>query len=224
MVTLPAFSRTVIVSLSDKVDFKTGDVIQLKDSVFSVQVNHDKGTECAVPGYNCGIGYMPPRPAYKINCGDQKPCPYIIMPFPQDESSGSLSIEDEKSCEKNKPEICFSEFARPFTGDDGCMELKSLLGRYYCLKRYEDSRRPENKGLCDQLPDSIYALKWNCYYEYAVRYKDPSFCDKYSVSELSGRDRCLLKMAEMLKELSFCNKISASKEHSYKEQCLKLKF
>ncbi len=103
------------------------------------------------------------------------------------------------------------------------MKLKSPLGRYYCLERFSDSKLPENRGLCEQLPADIYALRWNCYYEYAVRYRDASFCDKYPASEFSGKDRCLLKMAELLKDQSFCKKISATKEHSYLEQCQQLK-
>ncbi|HAZ14629.1 MAG: hypothetical protein A2X86_16655 [Bdellovibrionales bacterium GWA2_49_15] len=218
---IPAgLANTFEVSLSQKVDFKSGDVIKLKKSFFSVQIGSDPGTECAVPGFNCGSGYRPPHPTYKIDCGAKQPCPYIVMASAQDGSSGSLTIEDEKSCEKNNPENCFYEFARQFASDEGCMALKSPSGRYYCLARFDKSARPENRGLCDQLPDAIYALKWNCYYEYAIRYRDPKFCDKYSPKEIDGRDRCLLKMAEIFKDKAFCQKISASKTNSYKEQCL----
>jgi hypothetical protein len=212
-----------IVSLSQKIEFKTGDVIKLKDSYFTVTVNANKGTECAVPGFNCGSGYIPPHPELKINCQGSPPCPYVILDDSKTATSGTLSIENEKSCETNQPEICFSAFSRNSSSDDICQKLLSPIGRYYCLRRFENSARPENKGLCDQLPESIYALKWNCFYEYAVRYKDVTFCDKYSAQEADGRDRCLLKMAEINQDVSLCSKISNSQQNTYREQCENLK-
>ncbi len=217
------YSKTTEVALSEKVTFKKGDIFKLKGAEFSVEIGADPGTKCAVPGFNCGSGYQPPRPTFKILCGAHKPCPFIVLSQIKNSETGTLTIENEESCTKNNPEQCFYTIARQYTSDEGCMKLKTALGKYYCLKAYESSKRPENKGLCDQLPKDIYALRWNCFYEYAVRYSDPSFCDKYEPSELSGRDRCLLKMAEQLKDKSFCKKISNSKEHSYVEQCQQLK-
>ncbi len=218
-----SFAKNQIVELSQNVVFNSGDTITLKDSVFSVKIGSNPGTNCAVPGFNCGSGYMPPTPSYNINCGQQKDCPYVLMTDHKTATTGTLSIEDEKSCENKDPPNCFYQFARNFSTDEGCMKFKSPSGRYYCLKKFESSARSENRSLCDQLPESVYALRWNCYYEHAIRYRDASFCDKYPKSENSGRDRCLLKMAEILHDQSLCKKISESKEHSYIEQCRNLK-
>ena len=217
------FTKSVEVTLSEKVNFKKGDIFKLTGSDFSVEIGSDPGTKCAVPGFNCGSGYQPPRPTFKIECGSNKTCPYIVLSDIKGSETGFLTIESEESCTKSNPEQCFYTFGRQYKSDEGCMNLKTPLGKYYCLKAYDSSKRPENKGLCDQLPKDIYALRWNCFYEYAVRYSDASFCDKYEPSELSGRDRCLLKMAELLKDKSFCKKISNSKEHSYVEQCQQFK-
>lgn len=217
------FSEDKTISLSQKTQFKAGDKITLLSSSFLVTIGYDKGSKCAIPNFNCGSGYIPPHFTFKIDCGDLNPCPYIVMTNQKNAATGELSIEDEKSCEQNDPKNCFGGFARSFKTDKLCLKLKSPLGRYYCLEFFNDSNLIEAKGLCDQLPDNIYALKWNCFYEYAIRYKDPSYCDKYSLKEISGRDRCLLKMAELLNDHSLCKKISLSTEHSYLEQCLKLK-
>ncbi len=217
-----SFAKTQAVELSQKVEFNTGDIISLKGTSYSVKIGSDPGTKCALPGFNCGSGYQPPTPTFIINCGKQQKCPYVLMNYNKTATSGTLTIEDEKSCEKNDPSNCFNQFARNFKTDEGCMELKSPTGRYYCLKRFESSARPESRGLCEQLPESVYALRWNCFYEHAIRYRDVNFCDKYPADESSGRDRCLLKMAEILKDQSLCKKISRSKEHSYLEQCQEL--
>ena len=216
------YTKSYIVGISEKVSFQKGDIVKLKGTDYSVEIGFFAGSKCAVPGFNCGSGYRPPHPTYNVKCGSLTPCPYILMNYPADDTSGSLTIENEDSCNKNKLDNCFSTYAGQFTNDEGCMKLKSPFGRYYCLQRFADSKRPENKALCEQLPADIYALRWNCFYEYAVRYQDPSFCDKYSTSDFSGRDRCLLKMAEILQDYSLCKKISASKEHSYVEQCQQL--
>lgn len=216
------YSKTHEVGISEKVSFSVGDVIKLKGTDYSVKIGLFPGTECAVPGFNCGSGYRPPHPSYDIECGMVSPCPYILMDYPVDSTTGYLTIETEESCTKNRLKNCFLTYARQFTTDEGCMKLKSPFSRYHCLELFNDSRRPENKTLCEQLPEDIYALRWNCFYEYAIRYRDASFCDKYAASELSGRDRCLLKMAELLKDHSLCKKISASKEHTYAEQCQQL--
>jgi hypothetical protein len=211
-----------IVNLSQKIEFNTGDVIKLKGSDFRVDIVAKKGTECAVPGFNCGSGYTPPHPEFKIDCQKKEPCPFVILKESKNATSGTISIENEKSCETNQPENCFSAFALMARSDEVCQELKSPMGRYYCLKSFEKSARPENKGLCDKLPDSIYALKWNCFYEYAIRYNDPSFCDKYPPKD-DGRDRCLLKMAQINHDVSICSKIALRQDNSYKEQCENLK-
>lgn len=218
----PSFAKNLLVELSQNVEFNSGDIITLKDSDFSVKIGTDPGSDCAVPGFNCGSGYRPPSPTYTISCGKHKSCPYVLMTEHKDATSGKLSIEDEQSCEKKDPPNCFYQFAQNFKNDEGCMKLKSPSGRYYCLKRFELSTRPENRGLCEQLPESVYALRWNCFYEYAVRYRDASFCDKYPAKESSGRDRCLLQMATILHDKSLCKKISDSKEHTYLEQCRNL--
>ena len=214
-------AETTVVSLSDKIKFKTGDVIQLKDSEYSVTIGFDKGSKCAVPGFNCGSGYQPPRPTFSIQCGKINPCPYVALIFPNDSTTGLLSIENIKSCETHDTEICFREFANLFKKDVGCMNISNPDGRYYCLKNFENSKLIENKKLCDELSPSVYALKWNCFYEYAIRYKDQNFCDKYSAKESSGRNRCFLKMAEILKDKSLCSKINKNSEDSYLEQCQK---
>lgn len=216
-----AFAKEKIINLSQRIEFKIGESFRLYNSDFSVTIDHFSGSVCAVPGKNCGSGYRPPSPIYKINCSGKNPCPYVLMTFPKDDKSGLFSIEDQDSCEKNNPEICFFEFAKLFIDDSGCASLKSAIGRYYCLKRFPNSVREENKNICDQLPESIFALRWNCFYEYAIRYRDPAFCDKYPLKNINGKDRCLLKIAEILKNKSYCRKISSSKDHTYKEQCLK---
>ncbi len=218
-----SYSKSTEIGLSEKVTFKKGDRFKLKSEEFSVEIGSDPGTHCAVPGFNCGSGYRPPRPTFKTECGTHKVCPYIIMSDIRGSETGFLTIESAESCEKSNPEQCYFSFGRHYKSDDGCMNLKTDLGKYYCLKAYEKSKRPENKTLCDRLPKDVYGLRGNCFYEYAVRYLDVSFCDKYEPSELSGRDRCLLHMAELLKDKSLCKKISASKEHSYVELCRQIK-
>lgn len=219
-----ALAKSHQVELSQRIEFNAGDIITLKNSSFTIKIDSDPGTACAVPNFNCGSGYKPPRPSFKVECGKVKSCPYVLMAEIKTATSGILSIEDEKSCETNNPENCFYQFAQNFKTDDGCMELKSPSGRYYCLKKFETSAKAENKGLCEQLPESVYALRWNCFFEYAIRYRDASFCDRYSAKESSGRDRCLLKMAQLLRDKSLCKNISISKDHSYLEQCQDLKF
>lgn len=216
-------AKEQIVSLSEKIEFHVGDIVKLKNTDFLVTIKGNKGTECAVPGRNCGSGYIPPHPEIEMNCHDVTLCPYVVLDESRTATSGTLSIEDEKSCETHRPEMCFYLFTRFSKSEDICQKLKSPMGRYYCLKRYEQSARPENKGLCDQLPESVYALRWNCFYEYAVRYRDVTFCDKYPAKDIEGKDRCLLKMAEINKDFSLCGKISSSKEHNYIEQCQDLK-
>ena len=216
-------SETHVVSISQEVNFKPGDVIKLKNTPFSITIGLDKGTSCAVPGKNCGSGYIPPHLTIKIDCGEEKNCQYFIIDSINDIKEGKLSIETEDTCLNKNFEICFNNYSRTLHSDEDCSTLKTAVGKYHCLKRFYSSNRPENKNLCDQLPDSIYALKWNCYYEFAISYKDPSFCEKYSKEELSGKDRCYLKMAELFKNKSFCSKISDSKEHTYREQCLSIK-
>lgn len=215
-----SFSESHVVTISQEVTFKPGDVIKLKDSPFSVSISLNKGTECAVPGRNCGAGYIPPHLTLSKTCSENKKCLYFIIADIKGIDGGKLSIETEETCLKKNYEMCFNDYSGSLQSDDGCSSLKTSMGQYFCLNRFSSSNRPENKDLCDKLPDSIYALKWNCYYEFAIRYKDPSYCEKYSKAELSGKDRCYLKMAELFKDKTLCSKISASKEHTYKEQCL----
>jgi hypothetical protein len=219
-----SFSAPVIkVSLSEKVKFAKGDVIELINEKFSIIIGFDEGSKCAVPGFNCGSGYIPPHPTYTVNCGERSPCPYIFMAASENSFSGTISIESLKSCETHEPERCYLEFANGFKEDKECMNISNLNGRYYCLKKFEHSKLPENKNLCDSLSDSVYALKWNCYYEYAIRYNDPALCEKYQDKEIDGKNRCFLKMAELNRDKKLCNKIVKTSQDSYLEQCLQFK-
>lgn len=215
------FAKTIEASLSQKIPFQVGHTYKLKDADFSLEIGADPGSKCAVPGFNCGAGYIPAHPTFKTKCGNQKPCPYIVMANAKDATSGILSFESESSCEHHKPEQCFREFSKQFETDEGCMKLKSPLGQYYCLERFPNSQQPQNRDLCNKLPSDIYGLRWNCYYDYAIRYKDPSFCELYPEKEFSGKERCWLKMAELMKDKSICKKIV--KEALYVEQCQALK-
>ncbi len=224
--TQPSFAREHTVSIGEHIRVASEDRVKLKDSYYSVRVERNPGTSCAVPGFNCGSGYIPPHIVFISDCGKEKYCPFVAVSTSGDDKTADLVIRDEKSCEaeKHNSNICFYDFARQFKTDLGCSSLKSALGRYYCLEFYQDSKRPENKSLCDQLPAEIYALRWNCFANYAVRYRDPTFCDKYSEQDVDGKDRCYLKMAEIFSDQQHCKKISESKSNTYKEQCSKLKF
>ncbi len=215
-----SFAKIIEVSLSEQVSFQAGNTYHLKGSYFSVEVGTNPGTKCAVPGFNCGSGYTPPHPTFNINCNSHMPCDYTVMTNAKDSSTGILSIESESSCEKKQPEQCFMAFSQQHKTDEGCMKMKTPMGKYYCLDRFKNSHRPENKALCNKLPAEIYALRWNCYYEYAIRYRDPSFCENYSEAETSGKERCWLKMADLMKDKSLCKKIT--KDKSYMEQCQEL--
>tara|TARA_R110000868_G_scaffold117600_11_gene312343 strand:+ start:4241 stop:4909 length:669 start_codon:yes stop_codon:yes gene_type:complete len=214
-------AKTIEVSLSGKTTFQAGNTYKLRGADFSVDVGTDPGSKCAVPGFNCGAGYIPPHPTFKISCGSSKPCPYVVITNAKDATSGILSFENEASCEQSKSEQCFREFSKQYKSDEGCMKMSSPLGQYYCLERFPKSQRPENRSLCNKLPAEIYGLRWNCYYDYAIRYKDPSFCELYPEAESSGKERCWLKMADLMKDKSLCKKIS--KEALYVEQCQALK-
>jgi hypothetical protein len=216
-------ASNIEVSLSEKVKFTRGDVIKLRDKEYSITVGFYEGSKCAVPGFNCGSGYRPPHVTFMVNCGTAKVCPYIHMAFSNSSTTGTISIEDLKSCETHEPERCFREFAEVYKEDKGCMNISNFDGRYYCLKKFEYSKMPENKNLCDLLSDSVYALKWNCFYEYAIRYNDQSICDKYPSKEVDGRNRCLLKMAELAKDKSICKKIIKNSQDTYLEQCFQIK-
>ena len=75
------------------VDFKTGDIITLTNSKFKIEIGMEKGSECAVPGLNCGNGYIPPHPTYKIECGGQEPYPCIAMALTREAKAGKISIQ-----------------------------------------------------------------------------------------------------------------------------------
>lgn len=215
-----------IVSLSEKTHFTVGDTFKLISTNVSVKIEFDKGSECAVPGYNCGAGYRPPHPIYKLNCDNLNPCPYIVMMVATDSNKGIISIENEDSCVKSDPKMCFYELGKSFKSDIDCLKLKTPLAQYYCLEVFQTSTLKVARTLCDTLPKDIYALQWNCFYDYAIRYRDPTFCEKYSnlKQDLSGKSRCYLKMAELFKDKKFCKNIIASKDDSYKEQCDQLKY
>lgn len=105
---LSSFAKTQIVELSQKVEFNSGDIIILKNTSYSVKIGSNPGTDCAGPGFNCGSGYQPPTPSFSIDCGKQLKCPYVLMNYNKTATSGSLTIEDEKSCE-NKFKIISDE-------------------------------------------------------------------------------------------------------------------
>lgn len=214
------------INLSQKINFKVGDTFTLKNSKVSVTIGFNKGSECAVPGYNCGAGYQPPRPTYTLNCDKQIPCPYVVLMIATDADKGTISLESEESCVKVDAKNCFYQWGRSFKADTDCLKLKAPIGQYYCLEVFPQSTLPEAKTLCEKLPKEIYALQWNCFYEYAIRFKDPTFCDKYSNSkeDISGKNRCYLRMAEMFKDKKYCQPIVAAKDQSYKEQCEALKY
>jgi len=221
-----AFAKTHEVSLSESVTFNTGDLISLKGTSYSVEVGGPyEPVKCAIPGRNCGAGYTPPRPVFNIKCAGD-PCPYILQTFNQSGTSGTLSVETEETCVQkgNQANTCFYDYARGLKSDEGCMKLKTALGKFHCLKRFEHTARPENKTLCDQLPKEIYSLRENCYYDYAILYKDPSLCEKFDKKNPSGADRCWNKMAEVMKDKTLCLKISGDKTNSYKALCDELKF
>jgi len=103
-----------------------------------------------------------------------------------------------------------------------CLSLVAPLGQYYCLERFSRFKSDEIKNLCDKLPSDIYALRWNCFYNYAVRFNDEKFCEKYSqtAEDISGKNRCYLKMAQLLNDKKLCQKIVKTSSDSYLEQCL----
>jgi hypothetical protein len=47
-------AENLIIDLSQKIRFKSGDFIQLKNTEFSITIGLNKGSKCAVPGFNCG--------------------------------------------------------------------------------------------------------------------------------------------------------------------------
>lgn len=223
---LSVLALGIEIDLSQKTKFKVGDTFNLKKSKVSLTIGFDKGSECAVPGYNCGAGYIPPHPIYTLNCDNQVPCPYVVLMNANDSDKGIISIETEETCTKSDPKTCFYQFGRSFKTDIECLKLKTALGQYHCLEIFPLSTMPEIKSLCEKLPKDIYALQWNCFYEYAIRFKDPSFCNKYSNTkeDISGKNRCYLKMAEMLKDKQYCQPIVAAQDDSYKAQCELLKW
>jgi hypothetical protein len=221
-----AFAKTHEVSLGEKVVFTTGDVITLKGTNYSITVGDPyEPVACAIPGQNCGKGYRPPEPTFDVKCS-KSPCPYIFQNSNQSGTSGTLSIETEETCvsKGHQADSCFYAYSNSLKTDDGCMTLKTAMGKFYCLKRFRKSARPENKGLCDQLPKDNYELRWDCFYEYAYLYKDPSFCAKFDKKDAEIADRCWSHMAEVMKDKSLCQKISVTKNHTYKEQCDRLIF
>lgn len=217
------FASETILELGQKVNFKVGDIFKLKNTKVVAKIEKDNGTKCAVPGFNCGSGFIPPHPILKLDCENKSPCPYVVTMIASTADSGMISFESEETCLLHDPKNCFFQMSKGFKTDVDCMMLKTPMAQYYCLEGFPKSTREENKKLCGKLPENIYALRWNCYYDYAIRYLDPNFCDQYTTSpdDISGRNRCYLKMAELLKNKKFCEKISKSVSDSYLEQCLK---
>jgi hypothetical protein len=210
------------VELGQKITVKSGDVVKLKGQHYSVTVgaSHEP-VECAVPGFNCGSGYIPPAPTFQEKCA-APPCPYFFAPEVKDGNTADLTIHNEKSCEQLKAQAntCFYSYARTLKSAEGCSILKGAVGRYYCLQVYAVAL-PQFRDVCDGLPADIHALRENCYYDWAIRYRDARFCNKFDPKDFGGAERCWLKMAEVLKDRSLCRNIK--KEPSYVEQCRALK-
>jgi hypothetical protein len=223
LLVMPAFAGVVHeVELGQKITVKSGEGVKLKGQDYSVTVGapHEP-VACAVPGFNCGSGYIPPAPTFQENC-TASPCPYFFATEVKDASTANLTIHNEKSCEQLKAQAsaCFYSYARTLKSAEGCSTLKGALGKYHCLQVYSVAL-PQFRSVCDELPSDIQGLRENCYYDWAIRYRDASYCKKFDAKDFSGAERCWLKMAELLNDRSLCRNIK--KEPSYVAQCQALK-
>ncbi len=214
-----ASSKNHFVEISKTIAVEVGDTIKTKDDSYSAVIKMSEASDCAVPGFNCGAGYRPSAPYIEETC-KAKNCDGIGSVY---YTSGKLvfSLENEDSClEKKNNETCFHLLTKDVKEDKDCNKFNSHIGKYFCLKNFDQSNLKDNRDLCDKLPNDIYSLKWNCFYEWAIRYKDPSFCEQYSKTQLSGKNRCYLKMAVLFNSSKYCKKIEEHNEDSYLEQCL----
>lgn len=212
------------VAIGQKVFVASGDTVRLKGKNYSVIVGQaPESVPCAVPGRNCGSGYVPAHPIFTVKC-PQSPCPYFLNSNDQSSTTAEVVIHTEESCSalKHMADSCFYSFARTLKSVDECTVLKGALGRYFCIMRFQNTVPSGFRSICDQLPQDIYGLRGNCYYEWAIRLKDSSFCDKYEPGDFSGSERCWLKMVEILKDKSLCRHVK--KEPLYVEQCQGIKF
>jgi len=205
------------VEMSTEFQYQSGDKIVLNKHDFSVEVSSDSGTECAVPGFNCGSGYRPPHPIFKIVCGQSGICPYVFVNKQiLTASSGVATIESIKKCEQEENELCLRSYVNQVIKAEDCLIYRPLIQYCFSLAIPQTAR-----GLCDQLPEGKNPYrKNNCFYDYAVSFKDPSLCDKFKPEDFQQRDRCLGRLAQTLRDKSLCHKISDTKEHNYKQQCL----
>lgn len=211
------------VELGQRITVKSGEVVKLKGREYSVSVGDPyEPVKCAVPGKNCGAAYQPPAPTFREKCTGS-PCPYFFSPEVKGADTAALTLHDENTCGalKHQANACFYDFARRLNAAEGCSALKTALGRYHCLQMFSGQALVDFRGVCDALPSDIHALRENCYYDWAIRYRDAGFCKKFDAKDFSGAERCWLRMAELLKDRSLCNQIK--KEPSYVEQCQALK-
>lgn len=213
------FGETHNIELSQQINVEIEDVVKTKDGSYSAVIKMSEASDCAVPGFNCGAGYRPSAPYIEETCKakscDGKGSVYY--------SAGKLvfSLENEESClTKKNNQTCFHLLTKDVQADKDCNKFNSHVAKYYCLNNFDQSNLKENRDLCDKLPSDIYGLKWNCFYEWAIRYKDPSFCEQYSKTQLSGKNRCYLKMAVLFNSNKYCKNIEKNNEDSYLEQCL----
>ena len=209
------------VTVGQKIGVASGDTVRLKGKSFEVKIRAaGESVPCAVPGFNCGEGYVPPHPTFQAQC-EEKPCPWFFHAEVKDATHADLVIHTEDSCAAlgNASKNCFYSFSGGVKTAEGCLALKTPLGRYHCIQRFQVAL-PELRDLCPKLPADIFALRENCYYEWAERYRDASFCKKFDVKDYSGAERCWLHMARQLKDPSLCSNIKI--EPSYVGQCREL--
>ena len=66
------------VSVGQKIGVVSGDQVRLKGKSFEVKIRAaGESVPCAVPGFNCGEGYVPPHPTFHAQC-EEKPCPWFF--------------------------------------------------------------------------------------------------------------------------------------------------
>ncbi len=211
-------AKTHIVELSKTVAVEVGDTLKTKDGAYTAVIKMSKASDCAVPGFNCGAGYRPSAAYVEESCIGKKCIGKGRVYF----FAGKLvfSLENEQSClERDFNESCFYALSEGVKKATDCNNFNSPTGKYICLSKFPLSNHEQFRSLCDQLPKS---LRWNCYYEWAQKYKDSGFCEKYPPKEFNGRNRCYLKLAELLRSKALCEKIIKRKEDSYHEQCHQL--
>jgi hypothetical protein len=214
-------AETKMVELGQEFSYQAGEKIVLSNADFSVEVSADPGTKCAVPGFNCGSGYIPPHPKFKMNCSNSNPCPYVFINAQTlSGTAGKGLIESLKKCETDENELCLRSYVDQIRRAEDCLVYPPLI-RYFCLQRFSLAIPVTERGLCDLLPENKNPYRrGNCYYDYAVSLKDPTLCEKFKAEDFSQKDRCYNRLSQVLKDKTLCQKISDTKEHNYKQQCL----